>query len=119
MIKLPSQFQPREKANYSLHTIYPKPDLHIMECNITAVTFTEHGKVLYDIELIEFGTTLERVESDLLTPCATNCTTNTPEVQEFLELSSVPVETDNIDVQKLTKPTWQSLTSLQDGETLS
>lgn len=47
------------------------------------------------------------------------CSTNTPEVQEFIDLSSIKVETDNIDEQKVTKPEWESLTSSEDGETLS
>lgn len=45
------------------------------------------------------------------------CSTNAPEVQEFIELSSIPVETDGIDEQKVTKSKWQSLTSSEDGLT--
>lgn len=37
------------------------------------------------------------------------CSTNTPEVQEFIELASVKVETDNIDEQKTTPFTWIAL----------
>jgi hypothetical protein len=37
------------------------------------------------------------------------CSTNTPEVQEFIELASVKVKTDNIDEQKTTPFTWIAL----------
>lgn len=51
-------------------------------------------------------------------PNTVNCITNSPEVREFIDMSSVPVETDNIDTQKTTESTWLSLISSPDGETI-
>lgn len=64
-------------------------------------------------ELLTKSFVLEKPENTVF------CSTNSPEVQEFIELSGIKVETDNIDTQKTTKPKWQSLTSSLDGETES
>lgn len=63
----------------------------------------KYGDYLTDFQKNEL---MNRV---LKEPNTVFCSINSPEVQEFIELSSVKVETDGIEEQKLTKSKWDSL----------
>jgi hypothetical protein len=120
ILRLPSRHQPNDKVMFNFNS--PIGGSIWTEAIVDAVTFDNHGKVFYDLMIPitpDSDTFIEGVDSCFVDEHPYNCSTNTPEVKEFIELSSLPAVTDGIDIQKLTKPKWQSLTSSEGGETLS